>query len=361
MTTTRSAIERMAAQSVPTDEQLRRATPVLEYELNRLTAQPRITALPDPTIAPLTPSPVLRRWGPALVAAVVVGVLVAVQAILLPVIGEQQSTASTAAAPPAAQRPQTGGAVPPPTPAGPATADPAEFLRQLADRVARRPVPEAGPVDYTRSISRSHSIGEDGSTGQVVDQVEEMSQELWISSDGSGRVVRDVNAPPGAQSPSEDVDETYPSGLGPRRLDLPADRTELVEALITAADGDAIDFSAAADLIDIIGGVRDAQIIDPPTLATLLRMLAETDGLSIDPAVTDLAGREGVAIRSVPLGQENDLTIQMTLIVDPTTGELLGFDKTIVQGGPLPDRVPLELSRLAWLESGRVDTVGERP
>ncbi len=363
MNTTRAAIARMAAQHVPTDEQLRRATPPADHELDRLLARPRSSTLPDPTATPRPPSSVLRRWGPALAAAVVVGVLVAVQAILLPVVGGQPSTAGTAAAPPAAERPQDGAAPPPPTPDGPAPVDAAEFLRQLADRVAGRQGAEGGPVDYTRSVSRSHSIaaGEGAASDQVVDRVEEASHELWSSSDGSGRVVSDVSAPPGTQPESEDVDETYPPGAGHRRLDLPADRAALVDAIITTADGDALDFSDAADLIDIISGLRDVQIIDPPALSTLLRMLAETDGLRIESAVTDLAGREGVAIRSVPPGQEDDLTIEKTLIVDPGTGELLGYDQTIIQGGPLPDRVPVELSRLAWLESGRVDAVGERP
>ncbi len=355
MNSTRSAVRRMAAQAVPTDEQLRRAAPGLDREVARIPAQPRLSVLPGGRPGPASR---LRPWGPALVAAAVVAVLVGTQAVLQPGSGEDRPLAGAAAAPPAAARPPVGGTAPDPT-----ATDPAAVLRRLADLAAAQPAGPAGPLDHTRSVHRHHTIGPDGGEldAPVVDRVEEVTRELWTAADGSGRTVVDATAAPGSEPMAEDLDETRPPGAGHRRLDLPGDPAALVEALIPVMDGESVDFTAAADVLDLITGLRDVQIIDPPALATLLRMLADTEGLRVDPGVVDLAGREGIAVRAVAPDQADDLVIEKTLVLDPDTGALLGADSRIVRGGPLPDRVPLELMRSAWLESGRVGAVGERP
>ncbi len=121
------------------------------------------------------------------------------------------------------------------------------------------------------------------------------------------------------------------------------------------------DVASAGGLLAGIVELRSGQLVEPPVQATLLRMLAAREGLRLTVGAEDFAGREGVAVSATEPGVDGSPTTEVTLILDPRTGAVLGHERTLVEGGTVPGPRPLPMGSAAWVESGRVDALGERP
>ena len=101
-----------------------------------------------------------------------------------------------------------------------------------------------------------------------------------------------------------------------------------------------------------------AQMPLPPAVrAAVLRYLASTPGLTLTGAVTDRAGREGVAV-SVE-SDHSGLPTRYTMIFSPDDGRLLASEDTLTTtAGQLDVPVPSVLSYSVTLAARYTDQTG---
>nr|WP_062342264.1 CU044_5270 family protein [Herbidospora sakaeratensis] len=130
---------------------------------------------------------------------------------------------------------------------------------------------------------------------------------------------------------------------------LPADRAALQkwldEARPTGEDAGSFTFAAARHVL--------TSPASNAARATLLRILADQDGLRLDDDATDPVGRPGLAI--------TDATGDHTLVVDPATAKLLAYvydgpDERQVDSPPGTTMIPARHgTAYAYLETGWAD------
>jgi hypothetical protein len=331
-----SAIDRMAAQAVPTAEQLHGADAAPDQELARILHQPRLRIAQTRSVQ--ARSVQRRSWRPLLVVAAVLAVL-GVLVVVVPALSGS-GAAPTAVAP----------ATEPPLPADdePLTyrtvgveTDPAVVLRGLADRAAAQPPPGGnGPVAYVRTRS-----------GQVVAGAPESYQaESWAAPDGAGHTLltRD-GAPPEVVNEREATRNYLPPTLStdPAALERAVRGVYELPAEISGFPA-TLWFGELERRWSLL-------VVDPQIQATYLRVLATQDGITVAGEVTDRAGRRGVAVTA-----ENTLGLgELTLIFDPDTGALLGTET----GPPdhTPGTPPPPPTYTVWLKSAQVPAIGDRP
>jgi hypothetical protein len=100
--------------------------------------------------------------------------------------------------------------------------------------------------------------------------------------------------------------------------------------------------------------------LPPQTRSALLAALAQVPGVTVAGDAVDAAGRPGVAVgRTLPSGERHEL------VLDRGTGELLGLRQLwapdqLADGG-VPATEDGASWELAFLESGVVDRVGQKP
>jgi hypothetical protein len=341
MSRTRTAVERMARQPVPTDDQVRRA--VLGSQPDRLlhgiVNDVRLRAVPGR-------GPGHRRWRPVLVVGVAVtAVLAAVAVFVLPAaVGD---------------RPLPGVAGPGPAPALTTAPDPAEVLRQLAERAAEQPAPSAGAVDYVHTRSGSRPRLDNGQIDGSATREEYSDAASWASPDRQGRVEE-----------FKDEQELGSYGEPPRpRPELPADPEDLEPVLLT----DSRSFFDGPSLYFALADTWARRAIEPQEQASILRLLATKDEIRLVGSETDHLGREGVVLAVEEAGDVSSpylddksppkrVVYEHRMVFDQRTGAILEIEHFLVGGldlvtGPLPQ----SLFWVAYLEADRVDAVGERP
>jgi hypothetical protein len=98
----------------------------------------------------------------------------------------------------------------------------------------------------------------------------------------------------------------------------------------------------------------------------ILRLLAGDAGLTDAGTTRDRNGRHGVAIQFTSAATRTvvgpGLALRDTLVFDPRTGALLEFDTSLAgPPGHLNVQTGALLSYTLYLQSGRVDRLGERP
>ncbi len=220
-----------------------------------------------------------------------------------------------------------------PTESGGPTA--AEALDRLADVAATRPPIVLGPGEFLYERSRGLVLheGEDLVTDRIWRATVPTDRELWVASDGSGRVLA-VSGDPVLLTPEDQRaweaegspafvrggavrDETY----GPGELpfvdlgDLPADPAVLRDMIVAREilPGPA----GHAENLRIVGDLLRETVGPPEVRAGLFRAAALLPGVELDADAEDHAGRAGVAVSAV------DADASVTLIFDPATAELL--------------------------------------
>ncbi|WP_232667291.1 CU044_5270 family protein [Pseudonocardia sp. TRM90224] len=225
--------------------------------------------------------------------------------------------------------------------------DAATLLRALADCAQAQPVPE-GAYDYVRY----RVMGGGFVRGGPLEGFDTRESERWIAADGSGSWRLNGSDGSAQLVPLEPTDR----GWG----EWPADLGEL-EALIRA-DEEADMKYVRGDWMSAIS-LNANRIATPQVQASLLRLLATEDGLTIEGPVTDRAGRPGVAVSGISEGWNPYVKTRDVLIIDPATGMTLGNDTFIIEAEPgaLTTPLPALWSYALVLDTGRVNSMTERP
>jgi hypothetical protein len=207
---------------------------------------------------------------------------------------------------------------PPPlhyVPAGAEAPSARALLIRLAATAARQPAPtatSAGWYAYVKTVGWYLTLGQSPGAGSVFPQ----TTQSWLKPNGSGRVVNTTGA-----GSARTVDDMR-VGSGPRLFKLSTDPTVLARQLAVGhpqSDGPQERLVAFTD-------TASQQPIAPAAEAAILRLIAATPRLVNRGAVTDRAGRSGVAVslNAPQLGNA------YTLILSPHTGQLLGFEQTAI-------------------------------
>ncbi len=243
---------------------------------------------------------------------------------------------------------------PEPAPAAaPITAtDAGDALRQLADRAAAQPPPPDGRYDYVHTVEWTEDgigIAEDA----VAPGPARIETRAWMGIDGSLRREQQLIDETGAGSfPPHEV-SFPPDGRGGAE-EIPIDPVALREFLAGTWPPE-----GSAPLIGAVALLHQSRVVEPEEMAAILGVLAAEDGLGVELRAVDLLGREGVAVTGHRVAA--GVTHRRSLILDATTGALLGTDQTSLDAGAPAGSRPSTGARIAFAGSGRVDTIGERP
>ena len=276
-------------------------------------------------------------------AASVVLVVAAVSVLLLGLPGPGSHSRAYAATPPMLHY-LTG----PGTPAD-------DLLIQLAAAAESQPpdVQGDGPVQYLRIQTWDLDTAVSG--GTATSTVDPKVIDIWRGDNGSGRIV----------STSEDgsvaTDDFSPGELaGPDASILSTDPEVLGDQLL----GDEVEgnSSGVPDDVERVMKIEDVlrwNVIGPQLEAAMWRVLSSQGLVDLGP-VTDRAGRQGVAV-----GLDSDysgLPTSYRLIIDPSTGLLLSTEEILTtDAGQLNVPIPSVIAYTAYLQAGRVGTIGSRP
>jgi hypothetical protein len=330
-----NSIERMAAQSVPTPDDLDRLAP----PPRQAAGLARILTEPRPTTVRTRPPLIRRTWTPLLVGTVVL-VLLGVTAL----IGLRPPAAAPAPIATPALLTFDAGSVDP---------DPAALLRRLAQQAAVQPPnPDRGRYDYVRTRGWYFDM-EGHADGTMTGRVNLTEREDWQAQDGSGRIEESRS---GVRSSSS---AEYPPGelYVPQRL--PENPAELEQAVVGERGPDLKTWDWFMELASL----WHFQVVSPGAQAAFLEVLATKPDIVVSGAVTDRVGRQGVAVSTTTYyaDQPDALPLRYTLIFDPETGALLGEEQVALEKGDMPVEAPATVSYTVWLESGRVDSTSERP
>jgi hypothetical protein len=269
-----------------------------------------------------TRRPLGRVW----IAGGVVAASVIAAAALIVGIPSSSTSRAYAATPPALHYQET------------ASAEPAEAqLTAIAARSATTKPVATGKYAHLIVTSWSLTTRIDGR--QVTSAVVPTTTESFVAADRSGQLTRRYEAPTfasaadrrrwtkaGAPGGTGDATtSTYSAGQFPQMFAAPAPTdaaamSSYLEAGHPADNGPAEILIAAADLVK-------AQVLDPAQRASLLQVLATVPGLASDGAVVDRSGRSGQAYSVT--SNFTGLPTRYTVIIDPTSGQLLGLEQTL--------------------------------
>jgi hypothetical protein len=265
----------------------------------------------------------------------------------------------------------------------------ASYLRDLADRVASLP-DQTGTGDFSYVRMRSWllvpTVDETTRTGSAA--VAPVLTESWVTSDGSGRLVRQpgepipqtgaVALPPGstvakATASSDNAAGAPNVSTGPvldplvNLASLPTDPAGLalrLDAMPPSKTAGAVrsEVPPAAWRLGQLRGIWSSQPVPPQTQATFLRLLADMPTLTDEGVVTDRAGRQGHAVAIET--QEGQARVRQVVILDPVTGTALGYEKILLteqgreQWSPFARlHLPAVVQYDAYLAAGHVTTM----
>jgi hypothetical protein len=218
-----------------------------------------------------------------------------------------------------------------------------DVLRHLADVAAAQPLPvDHPPVRYTASSAwylHSRVSGKD-----ITSKVVPATERMWTREDGSGLLVRTI----GGQQDRIDIAARQSYDV----RHLPTDTASLPKALGAAN-------TLTHGPVGYLEVIKDIWLVEAPTpkvQAALLRSLAPQPGLRLRGDVVDRLGSRGVAV-SVDSSYAG-LPTRYTLIVDPATGMLLGYEEELTEtAGLLNVPVPSVIGYQAWSATAWADAV----
>lgn len=248
-----------------------------------------------------------------------------------------------------------------------------EFMTDISEAVARlhEPLP-SGSYIYTRDIGLNLTTRV--ISGRAISAWFPTLIERWRSPDGSGRLLHKEYPAQFVSARSaeiwRDVDRL---GEDVRIMDRPIragefstlenawegvmplsdDPENLLRQLLSVSNG-----SAQALLGAVKEIYHDLGIVNASQRAALLRVLAGVKDLKLVGKATDKSGREIVGV-SAPVDRQG---IQLTLFLDPQTGELNGHQEVLMKRAEKLNLEPPGLlsygERQAW---GRTRNTGSRP
>ena len=271
---------------------------------------------PAPVAVPAHPRARRLRLLPAPVAVALAAALALVLVVLWPSAGPASRVLGGGG--------QAFAATPPPLQYRPLPGAPSArtLLEQIAARTAALPA-DTGTGRYAHLVTDGWSLWTTVDGKRVTSEVVPQSGESWTAEDGSGRVV-ETTEEPGERPRREDT--RYGPGeqyADPALRSLSADDDELRRQLEV---GHPVANGPAERLVAVEDTVR-AVPLQPAVRAALLRYLAATRGLSVTGAVTDRAGREGIAFSLD--SDYSGLPTRYTVVVDPGDGRVLASEDTL--------------------------------
>ncbi|GIF01709.1 CU044_5270 family protein [Paractinoplanes rishiriensis] len=288
--------------------------------------------------APVPARPAVRRRPMMLTAGVAAAVLVLVVVAGTQVVGFVQPAY---AATPALLSYANGGG------------DAAALLTGIAARAAGAPGPaRTGPDEHL--IVQSWNLFTQIDGEQVRTAVVPVRTESWRSPTDAGRVDvrygepefpagstrlswRLQGSPGGEASPNTEI---FAAGKFPAMWKGPLPRPSDMKRFLAIGHPST---NGPAETLVAVNDLARERVLTPALRAAALRTLAALPGLTYDGAVTDRAGRSGQAF-SVVSGHTG-LPTRHTVIVDPATGALLGYESTLTTtAGKLGVRVPAVIS-----------------
>ena len=201
------------------------------------------------------------------------------------------------------------------------------------------------------------------------------TREIWIGTDGSGRLREDRGEPAyfsdksraewqGVNPLPGDVDDAFTPGELSMvdTMGLSTDPALLRDQLL-AGKGDT-ERDAQVILANALAYLRET--VPPPALArAIVDVVRETGGIDATPGIKDATGRVGDAF-SVNVGGGDPLrytpTSRLLMIVDPVTGTLFEEQRILVDPNPLIDADPPAIfGRATYLASGITNSTSVRP
>ncbi|MCX4472474.1 CU044_5270 family protein [Micromonospora sp. NBC_01655] len=242
----------------------------------------------------------------------------------------------------------------------PVSAEPAGArLQLLAQIAARQPAPQrpAGTVEHLESANwfLDSSISADRTISAVVPE----QWRSWRADDGAVRIVKKALPPTfrtdadrrewqsrgGRIDSTEEVDD-YAAGEFYSRWQgaVPTDAAALRGWLTTGASRQRAPVQYLEDVAELAG----VRLLNPAQRAAALRLLASLPGITATGTVTDRAGRTGEAFSIT--SDAHGLPAQYTVIVDPDSGRLLGYEAVLTTtAGKLNVTIPAVITYRSYL------------
>lgn len=205
-------------------------------------------------------------------------------------------------------------------------------------------------------------------------------RESWLASDGSGRIRESAGEPIffserdrklfGKDFPGLKAFPPSDQRFGPRphyALDasLPTGPDELEAALRARAESEnpppEDGYTLEGEMLEEISSLLYLPAASPELRAALFRVMTRIEGVDLVGERADPLGRRGVAFARAG-GYGKDTATRVVLIIDPTTSQLLAQQTELVRPVEWVDAdPPLVLGSIAYVETGWVDALGERP
>ena len=253
-------------------------------------------------------------------------------------------------------------------------------LEHAAQLVSSAPAPVIGPGQYWYVKGVGAFTNSAGTASGTYTARQTATHEIWIAGDASGRIVRRDGPPqfysdaerarweaagePGF-NPSHGIDESEPAGaiawgwesLGVHSAaDVPTDPAALEQLVARSAAGtkNPLPWEEFTVISDVL---RFAPLSGAQT-AAFYQVLANLPGIELVGPVEDALGRPGTAF-AVERGDE----LRSELILDSSTGRLLGSQDTLVRPDPLYAGAPVGtvIGYETIAATGVVDSPSARP
>lgn len=217
----------------------------------------------------------------------------------------------------------------------------AELLRGLATSIQDAPADQQTTGRYTYHHLRRWILDTTGTPAKRPNTPAVFRVEIhrWEATDGSGLGIY-TELPPAydlaaAKPDHRSTDDEF-AGVRPTRTPYRAGNVSSPIAAPLATDPDALARQLAFDplpdgpqsILRAVDELFTAHYITRNTRAAVLQVLADVDGLSYQPEVTDRLGRHGFA---VSLDAATDTgKLRFTLIFDQVTGQLLASSQQLI-------------------------------
>jgi hypothetical protein len=214
----------------------------------------------------------------------------------------------------------------------------AELLRTIAGAAERSTTKGSGAYGYihTKDWVLANPYLSDKHRELSVDPTE---TDWWYNaSDGSGRIVSRTLGPQGTvndstQPPGEHKGYVCWDATTPPPAMCPVDRLTdpavLRDVLLINDKFMGVNQTGRLSPLSATSDLAHQLVLPPAVRAQLWRVLADLPGLAYTGRVTDRAGRTGEAF-SLDFDAETG-PVRDTIIVDPDTGQLLGYERTLLR------------------------------
>lgn len=221
-------------------------------------------------------------------------------------------------------------------------------LADLAQAAANQPPPRgAGIFNYIHTKGWFLDVEQTTSGRVISSQVQPYDRRLWVDVTGAGRIQQtwndEISTPSG----------TYRSGQLFTAPTMTGSAPELQEQLRRANPD-----RSPAQWVAAIKDTWANEVVTPALQSALLQILSQQPVL-LEGATTDRLGRRGIAI-SVE-SSDGDSRTKEILVLDPTSGMLLGYEEVALVARDLPIAAPATVSYIMWLSTGYVADTRTEP